>query len=349
MHHLHFWIYFIGIGTGAVFQIIQSPTFLQLYVGDTAVIHCSLLGCAPRRYFWNKTTECENRTDDLFNTSRISISVSGTVRVENVTGSDSGVYYCRVIHKCLKQSPGPVRGNGTRLMVMETPSLHLQLNFSSNNPEDLILTCSAVGFYSSDFTLSWHHSLPEVLHPTQQDARSVLQVGTYSRSSTMLVTKTLWAPGTEIGCEANHTSLTRPLKKYIRSPLEKADSSLEYAYLFALLALPIILGCIYFIVNFFKTKAESDAAKSRDKGNKEEEEKELQYSTLVHKNLKKCSFSKNENELKCIYTQAKPKGDSMAEYEDCVDYAVLDMHENPAAATVDTPVCSQYSSLASIL
>ncbi|XP_039621162.1 uncharacterized protein LOC120536747 isoform X2 [Polypterus senegalus] len=211
------------IATGAIFQIIQSPTFLQLYVGDTAVIHCSLLGCAVRRYFWNKTTECENRTHDLFNSSRISISVSGTIRVENVTGSDSGLYYCRVIHRCLKQSPGTIRGNGTRLMVMDIPSLHLQFNLSSNNPEDLILTCSAVGFYSSDFTLSWHHSLPEVLYATQQDARPALQVGTYNRSSTLLVTKTLWAPGTEIGCEANHTSLRRPLKKYIRSPLEKSE------------------------------------------------------------------------------------------------------------------------------
>ncbi|XP_039620640.1 uncharacterized protein LOC120536382 [Polypterus senegalus] len=291
MHHLHFWIYFIGIATSAIFQIIQSPTFLQLYVGDTAVIHCSLLGCAVRRYFWNKTTECENRTHDLFNSSRISISVSGTIRVENVTGSDSGLYYCRVIHRCLKQSPGAIHGNGTRLKVLETPSLHLQFNLSSNNPEDLILTCSAVGFYSSDFTLSWHHSLPEVLYATQQDAHPALQVGTYSRSSTLLVTKTLWAPGTEIGCEANHTSLRRPLKKYIRSPLEKADSGLEYAYLFALLALPIILGCIYFILNFFRTTAESDAATSRGKRNKEmEEQVELQYSIFLNKDLKKFPF-----------------------------------------------------------
>ncbi|KAG2463853.1 NR3L1 protein, partial [Polypterus senegalus] len=408
---------------------VECPSPQIAFPNMNTLINCTIknLNSDTLTYvFWTKDhnilasyrrtkTEVTPVQQSRFSLSQDTISQGDfSLYIMDVQPSDNGLYrYSLGINNT--REDGEVM-----LEIRETPSLHLQFNLSSNNPEDLILTCSAVGFYSSDFTLSWHHSLPEVLYATQQDAHPALQVGTYSRSSTLLVTKTLWAPGTEIGCEANHTSLRRPLKKYIRSPLEKGIAT---GAIFQIIQSPTflqlyvgdtavihcsLLGCavrryfwnkttecenrthdlfnssrisisvsgtirvenvtgsdsgLYYCRVIHRCLKQSpgtirgngtrlmvmDAAKSRDKRNKEEEEKELQYSTLAHKNLKKCSFTKNENELNCIYTQVKPKGDSMAKYEDCVDYAVLDMHETPAAATVANPDCSQYSSLASTL
>ncbi|XP_051790559.1 uncharacterized protein LOC127529786 isoform X2 [Erpetoichthys calabaricus] len=331
----------------AVVQFTQSPKFLSLQVRDAAIFNCQLLGCAAKHYIWDRIPEFENGSqgfnEDLLNGSRISVSLSGTLRIENLTVFDNGLYYCRPIHLCVKNTPGATRSNGTRLTVT-VPSLHLQSNLSSNNPELLILICSAVGFYPSYIVLSWHHSLLGVPHTTSQEVPEPLLDGTYSSRSTLQVNSTLWVPGTEIGCEANHTSTIRPLKKYIRNVPEKINTRETYWYSFAFLALPLILGCIYLLINFFRSTAATETSKPTDEdGN--EMEIELQYSTLFQKNLKKYTSSQNENDFRCIYSEVKMKEGSLTECENSMDCTVPDIHETPNVTILKSPRLTTYSPL----
>ncbi|XP_039621149.1 uncharacterized protein LOC120536742 isoform X2 [Polypterus senegalus] len=228
------------------------------------------------------------------------------------------------------------------------PSLHLQSNLSSNNSELLILTCTALGFYPSRIILSWHHSLPGVPHTTSQEASRLVPDGTYSSSSTLQVNTSLWLPGTKIGCEATHTSMARPLKKYIRNSVEKINAVKKYWYSLAFLVFPVILGGIYLLLIFSRSSAATAFGHPTQDGNHKtfqpepseciheegkEMENELQYSTFFHKNLKKYASSQNENDFKCIYSDVKMKEGGLTECKQGVDYAVLDICETPNVIT----------------
>ncbi|MGH0137035.1 UNVERIFIED_CONTAM: hypothetical protein FKN15_025469 [Acipenser sinensis] len=129
-------------------------------------------------------------------------------------------------------------------LVQAIPKLDLRSAVSADKAAVLILSCSAVGFYPRDVTLSWDSSPPGLPSSTQQGPPTVNQDGSYSTSTSLQVNETLWSPGTEISCVLNHSSLAQPLREYIR---RGGSLFVEYAvrhFLSAVIAL-LIIGLLF--------------------------------------------------------------------------------------------------------
>ncbi|XP_058872396.1 MHC class I polypeptide-related sequence A-like [Acipenser ruthenus] len=169
-----------------------------------------------------------------------SYSTSTSLQVNEALWSPGTEISCVLNHSSLAQ---PVREYIRRGEV--------QLTVGSVNESSglLILSCSAVGFYPRDVTLSWDSSPPGLPSSTQQGPPTVNQDGSYSTSTSLQVNEALWSLGTEISCVLNHSSLAQPSRKGMRKPNSKKTRSLfvEYAvrhFLSAVIAL-LIIGLLF--------------------------------------------------------------------------------------------------------
>ncbi|KAK1155415.1 natural cytotoxicity triggering receptor 3 ligand 1-like [Acipenser oxyrinchus oxyrinchus] len=203
-------------------EILLSPQSLSILLGQTARFTCSIgkgMGCHKDVFFFwsHNETQINNTVKNIKH--RISIidsHLSSSLFIANVTPSDYGQYSCSVL--CLADPPLLLEKRSAQLevKVKAIPKLDLRYAVSADRAGVLILSCSAVGFYPRDVTLSWDSSPPGLPSSTQQGPPTVNQDGSYSTSTSLQVNEALWSPGTEISCVLNHSSLAQPQREYIR-------------------------------------------------------------------------------------------------------------------------------------
>ncbi|XP_051790864.1 natural cytotoxicity triggering receptor 3 ligand 1-like [Erpetoichthys calabaricus] len=203
-------------------DVFLTPKSAIRLIGQKVEFQCRLKkekDCKTTLFFWRHIPIFENDSEtvekDIENEGRFSINeerpVSSLV-ITDVKITDSGYFNCSVMCVNIKKESLFER---SQLEVQAVPKLTLHYQTSSDDPSNLHLTCSAVGFYPPSITLSWDHTFHEVSHSILQGDPTLLQDGTYNITSTLLVNASLWSPGEEIGCVVNHSSLTRPLRKNI--------------------------------------------------------------------------------------------------------------------------------------
>ncbi|RXM93702.1 Natural cytotoxicity triggering receptor 3 ligand 1 [Acipenser ruthenus] len=129
--------------------------------------------------------------------------------LRNVTPYDGGVYQCSVY--VVIPSAKDYRGNGTLLSVKAAPVVSLTAGSVDDRSGLVTLTCSVMGFYPQDVTVSWENTPIGIPPSIQQHPLTLNQDGTYSTSSSV----TLWSPETDMTCTVNQSSLAEPIRKNI--------------------------------------------------------------------------------------------------------------------------------------
>ncbi|XP_039621153.1 signal-regulatory protein gamma-like [Polypterus senegalus] len=231
------------LSTVLAFELKCKPDVLHITVNKTAECHCALqniLKTPLRKNVWTKG----NIT--LYNYSSSAAHHSWAVdsrhqllmeeikhgnlilKIRNTQISDNGTY------KCIVLFDEAYRDAEVHVFLTAVPKLSLFYETSVDDPSVLTLTCIAEGFYPSDITLSWVLAVQEVPHSRKQTPATLLQDGTYIISSTLQVKDSLWSPEVEIGCKANHSSLTQPLMEKIR---KKGSHRRNHFIVFSLLGI----------------------------------------------------------------------------------------------------------------
>ncbi|MGH0170676.1 UNVERIFIED_CONTAM: hypothetical protein FKN15_069995 [Acipenser sinensis] len=211
----------------------------------SATLSCSQNSGFKSYFYWkavkqHPTAGGNETSDSIEEEGRFSISTEedspltavSILLISDVTPYDHGRYFCAV----------HLLGDATHALLNGT---YIQLDVIGSR----ILSCSAVGFYPPDVSLSWDGSSMGVLSPMPQGPPTLHQDGSYSTSSTLLVTEALWITGEEIACVLSHSSLTQPLRKSIRQEDTFSDAAVITRHCVIVPALVIEILCVvYFSV-----------------------------------------------------------------------------------------------------
>ncbi|KAK1150628.1 natural cytotoxicity triggering receptor 3 ligand 1-like [Acipenser oxyrinchus oxyrinchus] len=250
---------FTGTTVGNPIKLLLSPSHLSLLAGENATLSCRLnQNSGFKSYFYWKAvkqhpTAGENKTSDFIEEKgRFSISTEedsppaavSTLLISDVSPYDHGRYFCAV-HLLGDTTHALLNGTYIQLDVKARPQLSLT-SHPSNTSGSRILSCSAVGYYPPDVSLSWDGSSIGVLSPTPQGPPTLHRDGSYSTSSTLLVTEALWITGAEIACVLSHSSLTEPLRKSIRQEDTFSDAAVITRHCVIVPALVIEILCVVY-------------------------------------------------------------------------------------------------------
>ncbi|XP_058872091.1 tyrosine-protein phosphatase non-receptor type substrate 1-like [Acipenser ruthenus] len=275
-----------------------------------------------------------------------SYSTSTSLQVNETLWSPGTEISCVLNHSSLAQ---PLREFIRRGEV--------QLTVGSVNESSglLILSCSAVGFYPRDVTLSWDSSPPGLPSSTQQGPPTVNQDGSYSTSTSMQVNEALWSPGTEISCVLNHSSLAQPSRKGMRKPINKKTIMFNQ-YLYTLLLPALLLPCcVYLLMKALRNRQAADPASCGDKEMGKEEDGGLHYASVTHRHRKQQKQRKQrrmkrtalEDGKQAVYSAVRGREGAAAASEDSLQYASLDLHSIPRrTANEEDQQCTVYASAA---
>ncbi|MGH0174740.1 UNVERIFIED_CONTAM: hypothetical protein FKN15_068994 [Acipenser sinensis] len=160
-------------------------------------------------------------------------------------------WWLRQARKCRTQSAKDYRGNGTLLSVKAAPVVSLTAGSVDDRSGLVTLTCSVMGFYPQDVTVSWENTPIGIPPSIQQHPLTLNQDGTYSTSSSV----TLWRPETDMTCAVNQPSLAEPIRKSIGKGGVPQHKS--YYYYFLILGLTVLVPLLIWILK--KTMRYSDS------------------------------------------------------------------------------------------
>nr|XP_030126556.3 uncharacterized protein LOC115494917 [Taeniopygia guttata] len=102
-------------------RVIQTPTNINLLVGDNTEITCiwekAIERCRVHWYFVNKVNISKTISSKLFYSSNITRENKDVLVIKSANVNDTGFYYCEIIIEipCFKK----LRGNGTTVIVEE--------------------------------------------------------------------------------------------------------------------------------------------------------------------------------------------------------------------------------------
>ncbi|XP_039620643.1 natural cytotoxicity triggering receptor 3 ligand 1-like [Polypterus senegalus] len=310
-------------------DLLLTPQSATRLIGQRLELNCSLnkeKNCKRPQFFWrhrhihlNSSEEAEK---DIRGKGRFSIStesLSSSLVITDLKVTDSGYFNCSVLCMTIKKE---FIWKSSQLEMRAVPKLDLHYQTSSENPNILHLTCSAVGFYPPNITLFWDHSLHEVTHSILPDNPTLLQDGTYNISSILHVKTSLWSPGEEIGCVVNHSSLTRPLRKNITREGDLQENKNWPWYFLLLFTFPLLI-CAFLSVKRCRAHTKRDVPVHCAEV-KFEKEDEICYASIQH--TKQTKQDKKKERL-CAqkadqFSPAKRKQKSSMN-EDTVNYATL--------------------------
>ncbi|KAK1150534.1 Ig heavy chain Mem5-like isoform X1 [Acipenser oxyrinchus oxyrinchus] len=276
---------------GTQVSILQSPPLLSVQNGQTAFLNCSIsnhrqLNLEFVLFYWyllpSHPEKKANSTKELAieNSTHISIFegvdfFTSSLTLRNVTPYDGGVYQCSVY--IVIPSAKDYRGNGTLLSVKAAPVVSLIAGSVDDRSGLVTLTCSVMGFYPQDVTVSWENTPIGIPPSIQQHPLTLNQDGTYSTSSSV----TLWSPETGMTCAVNQPSLAEPIRKSIGKGGVPQHKS--YYYYFLILGLTVLVPLLIWILK--KTMRYSDSRNfTADRHNAEvEQHADIVYTTVQHK------------------------------------------------------------------
>ncbi|XP_039620458.1 natural cytotoxicity triggering receptor 3 ligand 1-like isoform X1 [Polypterus senegalus] len=250
--------YLTGVSLSLADDLFLTPQSATRLIGQRLELNCSVnkeRDCKDAQFFWRhrdiRQKSNEDAEREIQGKGRVSIStesLSSSLVITDLKVTDSGYFICSVMCVTIKME---FIWKSSQVEVRAVPKLDLHYQTASENPSILLLTCSAVGFYPPNITLSWDHSLHEVTHSILPDVPTLLQDGTYNISSILHVKTSLWIPGEEIGCVVNHSSLTRPLRKNITREGDFSESRNWHWYLLFPVTVPFLI-CTCLLVKIWR-------------------------------------------------------------------------------------------------
>ncbi|XP_077312683.1 natural cytotoxicity triggering receptor 3-like [Lithobates pipiens] len=201
-------------------DVTQSPSSLIVAQGDQAKLSC--LFSASEHHVkgavsWYRTAPEENTIShhEVPLRGRFSLTYpraflsegDGSLIISNVSGEDSGIYYCKV----LMWEKEEEQGNGTHLIVYTRPSQpEIYLKVTTNSEEGMTLTCRTSGFYPGDITMSWNST--DLSLPGMGPLRIwKSQQGVAQADLPLVLPAGFQLQRLEIRCMVNHLSLAEPL------------------------------------------------------------------------------------------------------------------------------------------
>ncbi|XP_051884096.1 M1-specific T cell receptor beta chain-like [Pristis pectinata] len=181
-------------------NVDQFPANLHVRRGGNLSMFCSypLFQDIPDVYWWREgeKTFIEPDSRKQFNVNK----GRGAFTLLNVTGADSGIYYCQV--KLQQHYIG--NGSGTQLTVFASPTPLKIIPIERVSPHSRKLVCKTAAFYPEKLEISWRRNNEEILTGiVTVENRSV--EGYYEASSFLEETQ----PAVYT-CLVSHTSLTVP-------------------------------------------------------------------------------------------------------------------------------------------
>ncbi|XP_058989694.1 signal-regulatory protein beta-1-like isoform X1 [Mustela lutreola] len=217
-----------GVAGEEGLQVIQPDKSVSVAAGQIATLRCtltSLIPTGPVQWFRGTGPGRElifsfkgghfPRVTNASDTTRRN-SMDFSIRISNVTPTDTGTYYCV---KFQKGTPDDVEfkcGPGTRMFVHAKPSLPEIYGPSSRaSPGQIMnLTCTSTGFFPKNIQLKWFEKdveLPafQTLVFRPGDAES------YTIFSTVLVTLDLSLLHSQVTCQVTHSTLHSPLSRHV--------------------------------------------------------------------------------------------------------------------------------------
>ncbi|XP_041092942.1 natural cytotoxicity triggering receptor 3 ligand 1-like isoform X2 [Polyodon spathula] len=270
---------------GTPVSILQSPPLLSVHNGQTAALNCSIsnhrqLNLQLVLFYWylfpghpekkaNATKELAIENSTHTSIFEVDIFMS-SLTLRNLTPYDEGVYRCCVY--VVVPSAKEYRGNGTVLSIKAAPVVSLTAGTVDERRGLVNLTCSVMGFYPQDVTVSWENTPIGIPPSIQQHPLTLNQDGTYSTSSSLLA-----SPETDMTCAVNHPSLAEPIRK-----TSGKGGVPQHYYYFLIVGLIVFVPVLIWILK--KTTRYSDSRNFTDRHNPEvEQQADIMYTSIQHR------------------------------------------------------------------